>query len=124
MEEGVRIDKFLWAVRLYKTRSLAAEACRLGKVKCGDTAVKPSREVKIGDVYSLNVEQFHKQIKVKGLLHGRVSAKAVEEFIEDLTPKSDYEMQTLIRRYAFEKRDRGTGRPTKKERRDIDKMKD
>ncbi|MDR0789956.1 MAG: RNA-binding S4 domain-containing protein [Bacteroidales bacterium] len=123
MPDAIRIDKFLWAVRLYKTRTLAADACRLGKVKCGETVVKPSREVKVGEVYTINIEQFHKTIKVKNLLSGRVSAKLVSDFIEDLTPQTDYDQQVLIRKYAFEKRDKGIGRPTKKERRDIERVK-
>ena len=123
MPDAIRIDKFLWAVRLYKTRNLAADACRLGKVKCGQATVKPSREVKINEVYTINIEQFYKTIKVKNLLSNRVCAKLVADFIEDLTPQEDYEKQTLIRQHAFEKRDKGIGRPTKKERRDIDKAK-
>ncbi|MDR1847278.1 MAG: RNA-binding S4 domain-containing protein [Bacteroidales bacterium] len=124
MAENIRIDKFLWSVRLYKTRTLAADACRLGKVKCGNISVKPSHEVKIGEVYTVKIEQFSKTIKVKQLLNGRISAKSVDDFIEDLTPKEDYEKQKLIRTFSFEKRDKGIGRPTKRDRRDIERIKD
>ncbi|MDR1725966.1 MAG: RNA-binding S4 domain-containing protein [Bacteroidales bacterium] len=125
--ENIRIDKFLWAVRLYKTRTLAADACRLGKIKCGDLSVKASKEVKIGDIYTIKLANdnvlTHKIIKVKNLLNGRVAAKLVSEFIEDLTPQEDYEKQKIARMSVFEKRDRGTGRPSKKDRRDIEKLK-
>jgi ribosome-associated heat shock protein Hsp15 len=120
MADTIRIDKFLWAVRLYKTRTLAADACRQGRVRCENISVKPSREVKIGEPYTINIEHFTRTIKVKNLLNGRIAAKLVSDFIEDITPQADYETQKLISILAFEKRDRGIGRPTKKDRRDID----
>ena len=123
MDDSLRIDKYLWAVRLYKTRSLATEACKSGRVKFKGMPVKPSHEVKVGDIYDLVIEQLHKQIQVKQLLHNRVSAKLVEESMTDLTPKEEYERIQMVRQYGFEKRDRGVGRPTKRDRREIEEFK-
>ncbi|MBO7541857.1 MAG: RNA-binding S4 domain-containing protein [Bacteroidales bacterium] len=123
MTEDVRIDKWLWAVRLYKTRSQAAEACRAGKVKLGGVPVKSSHDVKVGEVYEITIEQLHKVVEVKALLGNRVGAKLVPDFMNDLTPAEEYERIQMIRQYNFERRDRGTGRPTKRERRDLDEFK-
>ena len=123
MTEEVRIDKWLWAVRLYKTRSQAAEACRAGKVKLGGVPVKSSHGVKVGEVYEITIEQLHKVVEVKALLGNRVGAKLVPDFMNDLTPAEEYERIQMIRQYNFERRDRGTGRPTKRERRDLDEFK-
>ena len=75
--EAIRLDKYLWAVRLYKTRSLATEACRAGKVRMGELTLKPSHEVKEGEIYELNIEQMHRSVQVKALLGNRVGAKLV-----------------------------------------------
>ena len=123
MEEPVRIDKYLWAVRLYKTRSLATDACRCGHVRLNGMPVKPSHEVHEGEVYELSIEQLHKVIEVKQLLNNRVGAKLVENYMIDRTPQEEYERIQMVRKYAFEKRDRGSGRPTKRERRDIEEFK-
>ena len=123
MDEEIRIDKWLWAVRLYKTRSQAAEACRAGKVKFGGVPVKSSHTVKVGEVYELTIEQLHKVVEVKALLHNRVGAKLVPDYLLDRTPEEEYERIQMIRQYNFERRDRGTGRPTKRERREMDEFK-
>jgi ribosome-associated heat shock protein Hsp15 len=123
MEEGVRIDKWLWAVRIFKTRSQATLACKSGKVKINDCNVKPSREVKIDEIISVSLSSFQKKVRVTGLLINRVSAKLVENYSEDLTPKEEYEKQKLKREVNFEFRQRGIGRPTKKERREIEILK-
>ncbi|MBQ6725732.1 MAG: RNA-binding S4 domain-containing protein [Bacteroidales bacterium] len=123
MTEEVRIDKWLWSVRLYKTRSQAAEACRAGKVKLNGVPVKSSHDVKVGEVYEITIEQLHKVVEVKALLGNRVGAKLVPDFMNDLTPAEEYERIQMIRQYNFERRDRGTGRPTKRERRDLDEFK-
>lgn len=120
----VRLDKWLWAVRLYKTRALATDACRLGKITQNGVAVKASKEVKVGDKFEININQLRKEIEVKELLNNRIPAKMVENYMIDLTPKEEYERIEMARKFAFEKRDRGTGRPTKKERRDIESFKD
>ena len=123
MDEAIRIDKYLWAVRLYKTRSLATDACRCGHIRLGGQPVKASHEIKVGEVYDITIEQVHKTIEVKALLGNRVGARLVENYMTDLTPQEEYERIQLVRQYAFEKRDRGTGRPTKRERRDIEEFK-
>ncbi|MDD3285962.1 Heat shock protein 15 [bioreactor metagenome] len=121
---SVRLDKWLWAVRLYKTRALATDACRLGKITQNGIIAKASKEVKVGDRFEINLNQLHKEIEVKEILNNRIPAKLVENYMIDLTPKQEYERIEVARKFAFEKRDRGVGRPTKKERRDIDSFKD
>ena len=122
-DEPLRIDKYLWAVRLFKTRSLATEACRSGRVKKDGVPIKASHEVKVGERYDMVIEQLHKQIEVKALLHNRVGAKLVDEYMTDLTPKEEYERIQMVRQYGYERRDRGAGRPTKRDRRDIEEFK-
>jgi ribosome-associated heat shock protein Hsp15 len=121
--DSVRIDKWLWAVRLFKTRSQASEACRGGKVKMEGQPVKPSREVSVGDVIEVQQGIIRKRIKVILPSKNRVSAKQVPDLAEDLTPAEEYEKLDMLRQLNYEKRDRGTGRPTKKERRDISRLK-
>ena len=123
-ENIVRMDKWLWAARLFKTRSLAADAIKGGKVKVDDNPVKPSREVKVGDVIQVQIEQLHKVVEVKTVVKNRVSPKQVPEVYNDLTPKEEYERIEFMRAYKAEWRDRGAGRPTKKERRMIERLKD
>ena len=120
METKVRIDKYLWAVRLYKTRSLAADEIKLGKVKLNGNVVKSSYEVKVGDEYLINHNQIHKTIKVIKPLATRVAAALVPEYMLDVTHPSVYEAHKLKSQMVFAKRDNGTGRPTKKDRRDLD----
>ena len=120
----VRMDKWLWAARLFKTRSLAADAIKGGKVKVDDNPIKPSREVKEGDVIQVQIDQLHKVVQVKTVIKNRVPAKQVPEVYTDLTPKEEYERIEFMHAYKSEWRDRGAGRPTKKERRMIEKMKD
>ncbi|MCR4847836.1 MAG: RNA-binding S4 domain-containing protein [Bacteroidales bacterium] len=122
--QTVRIDKWLWAARLFKTRAIATDAIKGGKVKIDDTPVKPSREVKEGDVIQVQIEQLHKVVQVKSLVKNRVPPKMVPEVYTDLTPQEEYERIEFMHAYKSEWRDRGAGRPTKKERRLIEKMKD
>ncbi|MDO4217027.1 MAG: RNA-binding S4 domain-containing protein [Bacteroidales bacterium] len=122
-DEPLRIDKYLWAIRLFKTRSLATEACRSGRIKKEGVPVKASHEVKVGERYDLVIEQLHKQIEVKELIHNRVGAKLVNNFVIDLTPKEEYERIQMVRQYGYERRDRGAGRPTKRDRRNIEEFK-
>ena len=120
----MRIDKWLWSVRVYKTRNQAADACRAGKVKMDGIAVKPSRDVKPGDVIEISMAPIKKTLEVIEPIKNRVGAKLVPEFANDLTPQSEYDKLKLINEMNFEHRDRGTGRPTKKQRRLIDYLKD
>lgn len=123
MSETVRIDKYLWASRLFKTRTLAGEACRGGKVKIEGKAIKPSREVKEGDVFTVQLAGITKTIQVKMAATNRVSAKLVEALLDDLTTAEEYERLELLKEFKAEHRQRGTGRPTKKERRNLDEFK-
>ena len=124
MESCVRIDKWLWCVRLYKTRTLAAEACNGGKVTIDNVNTKPSRNVKIGDIINIHITPITKTVKVTALLENRVGASLVPQYMEDLTPQEEYDKIEFARLMNNERRDRGTGRPTKKERREIDRLKD
>jgi len=121
--ETPRIDKYLWAVRLYKTRSLATEACRCGHVRMGGQPLKASHEIKEGEVYEISIEQLHKVVQVKKILDHRVGAALVPDYLTDLTPQEEYERIQMVRQYSFEKRDRGIGRPTKRDRREIEGFK-
>ena len=119
----VRIDKWLWCVRVFKTRSLATEECRAGKVRINGQETKASHTVKIGEVIEVQIEQLKKILLVKDILDRRVSAKLAVDYVEDQTPAEEIERLRLARKTNFEKRDRGVGRPTKRERRDIDEFK-
>ena len=121
--EGTRIDKWLWAVRIFKTRSLATDACRSSKVKVGDQTVKPSHEVKVGEEIAVTLHGFTKSVRVKALLSNRVGAPLVINYMEDLTPPEEYEKLKMKGKLNAEFRPRGIGRPTKKQRRMIDKLK-
>lgn len=121
----MRLDKYLWAVRLYKTRSLAADACQNGRVKMSSDGreLKPSHEVKVGERFSLNIDQLHKEVEVLALPPNRVGAPLVQGYMIDRTPAEEYERIQMARQYAFERRDRGEGRPTKRDRREIEEFK-
>ena len=120
-DKQVRVDKWLWAVRIFKTRSQATEACRKGKIIIDDQAVKPSRVLKPGDVVQVKKPPVLYAYKVRGLLGKRLSARLVQEYFENVTPESELE-KLKVRETFFVVRDRGAGRPTKKERRTIDKL--
>ena len=117
--ESVRLDKWLWAVRLYKTRTIATEACNAGKVKIAGENVKPARNVRIGEIFTANCGDITKTVKVLALLDARVGAKLVPKFLEDLTPPSEYEKQRERRLAPIGVRPPGSGRPTKKDRRKL-----
>lgn len=121
--QPTRIDKWLWAVRVYKTRTLATKACHAGHVKINGERVKPSREVHIGEVIEAKVGPIVKHIKVLGYLEQRVGPKIVSQYAEDLTPPQEYEKLRNLKMAPIIERPRGTGRPTKKERRMIEKLK-
>lgn len=121
--EKVRIDKWLWAVRIFKTRSLAAEACGKGHVSIGDVHVKASRDVKVGETVKVRVPPIEREYLVKQVTDKRMSAQLAVDFVEETTPQ---EKLDILRgtHMQFEARDRGTGRPTKRDRRMIDKLKE
>ena len=120
----VRIDKYLWAVRIFKTRSDAAEAVRNNRVLVNGSAVKPSREVKVGDRISVKRMPAVFEYKVLELVSSRQPAKNVPTYCLNITPQSELDKLTAPRETVFVFRDRGTGRPTKKERRDLDSLMD
>ncbi len=124
MSEGVRADKWLWCARLFKTRSQAAEACHAGKIKIQEVAVKPSRELKTGEILTVQLEHLKKTVEVRSLVKNRVSPPQVTDVYADHTPAELYEQLQLRKEFNFEHRDRGIGRPTKKERRQISELKD
>lgn len=123
-EEKVRIDKWLWAVRIFKTRSLAAEECNKGHVTIGDVHVKPSRELKGGEIVKVRVPPIERHYLVKQLAVNRMSAQLAAGFVEDVTPPETLALLNAARVYGFESRPRGLGRPTKRDRRMIDKLKE
>lgn len=120
--ESVRIDKFLWAIRVFKTRSEAAEACKGNRVKVNDADAKPSRDVKVGDVITVRKAAVYYKWKVLGLIENRVGAQLVPQYAENQTPQEELDKLKAPVETFFVKRDRGTGRPTKKDRRTIDAM--
>ncbi len=122
-KKAPRTDKYLWSVRLFKTRSNASEACSKGKVYINDKQVKASRAILEGDVIKIRKNQVLLSYLVKDIPKSRVSAKLVPEYIENMTPGE--ELQKLVDAETFFiKRDKGSGRPTKKERRLINKLGD
>jgi len=116
-EVSVRMDKWLWAVRIFKTRGLAACACDTGRVTIGGAPVKPARQVKINDVIVVQKEDMVLTYKVLQLLHQRVGAPAARQYAEDLTPESERKKARQPRLEPLFYRPKGAGRPTKKERR-------
>ena len=120
MSDTARIDKYLWAVRVFKTRTEATDACKGNKVKVDGVAVKPSRPVKVGNTIEVRKGSVQYIYKVKALLENRVGARLVPEYAENLTPQSELDKLRAPVETFFLKRDRGMGRPTKKDRRDMD----
>ena len=118
----VRLDKYLWAVRIFKTRSDAAEAVRNNKVTVNGSVVKPSREVKIGDVIAVKRMPAVFEYKVVELVSSRQPAKNVPAYCLNTTPQEELDKLNVPRETIFVFRERGTGRPTKKERRDLDSL--
>lgn len=116
----VRIDKWLWAVRIFKTRSIAAEACKKGKITLNGMALKPSRNIKIGDILQIRSNPVVYSFKVLQLSENRMGAKLVPDFMENVTTPDQLEILELQRLSGAINRARGTGRPTKKDRRDIE----
>lgn len=121
-KEKLRIDKYLWAIRAFKTRSISTEACKAGRVKMTGANLKPSHVVKVGEEYSVQKGADRRVVRVTGLIERRVDAKTAVNFYEDITPVEE----TLAYKSMFHapnlSRDRGAGRPTKKDRREIDDL--
>ncbi|MCB0399671.1 MAG: RNA-binding S4 domain-containing protein [Winogradskyella sp.] len=120
----MRIDKYLWCVRYYKTRSLATQACKKGQIKINGTVAKPSREVYPTDEIELRKDQITYQLTINDLPPNRVGAKLVDIYRTDTTPKEAFAAKELLKHSKDYYRKKGTGRPTKKDRRDIDSFYD
>lgn len=120
--EKLRIDKYLWAIRAFKTRSISTEACKAGRVKLDGNNLKASHVVKVGEVYTVQKGSDKKIIEVVELLERRVDAKTAVNFYKDLTPIEDTPAYKSMFHTGNLSRDRGTGRPTKKDRREIDDL--
>ena len=118
----IRLDKYLWAVRIFKTRSDAADAIRNNRVTVNGAYAKPSREVKVGDEISVRRTMVTYSYRVTDLVANRQPAKAVPDYCLNITPQSELDKLNMPRETIFVFRERGTGRPTKKERREIDSV--
>lgn len=119
MLSKIRADKFLWCVRLFKTRTLSNEACSKSKVKINNNTIKSSYIIKVGDAITIKKKLINITIKVRNILDNRVSAKLVENYIEDMTPESEIIKFKASLKMPHNYREKGSGRPTKKERRDM-----
>ena len=116
----VRVDKYLFAMRIYKTRTIAADACKKGRVTMGGTQLKPSRTFHTGDVFSVRKGPITYTYRIKQLAENRLGAKLVPDYLQDITSPDQLELLELARLAGQTGRDRGTGRPTKKDRREIE----
>lgn len=123
LPEKIRIDKWLWAVRIFKTRSIAAEACKKGQVMIDGINLKPSRDISVGDEIQVKRPPIIRTYLVKAVTGKRMSAKLAADFVEEITPQEQFDLLNSVKTYGFEQRDRGVGRPTKRDRRDIEKLK-
>ena len=122
--EEVRIDKWMWATRIFKTRTIAADACKKGRVMVGGVTVKPSRMIKRGEVVQVRKPPVTFSFKVLDLTEKRMGAKLVPGFVENVTTPDQYELLEMNRISGFVDRARGMGRPTKKERRELEQFTD
>lgn len=119
MAQDERIDKWLWAMRVFKTRTVATEACKKGRVMMGGVAVKPSRTIKVGDVIDVRKPPVTYSFRVKALAQNRLGAKLVPDYMENITPKSELDLLDIVKISGFIDRRKGLGRPTKREGREL-----
>lgn len=122
----VRVDKWLWSVRIFKSRTLATDACKSGKVKIKGISIKPSYQVQRGETLEVRKNGFNLVFKVEGLIQKRVGAPIAQKCYQDLTPAEELNKYTdwFVGKASAEQRGKGAGRPTKRERRDLDRFKD
>ncbi|MDR1368666.1 MAG: RNA-binding S4 domain-containing protein [Dysgonamonadaceae bacterium] len=120
----VRIDKWMWATRMFKTRTIAVEACKKGRVSINNVTIKPSRMIRIGDVIDVRKPPVTYSFKVLNLTENRMGAKLVPQYLENVTPPEQYEILELGKISGFINWTKGTGRPTKKDRRSLDEFND
>lgn len=124
MNNEARIDKWLWAARIFKTRTLAAAACKKGQVSLGGNQLKPSRMVRVGDIIDVKKPPITYSFRILQAIEHRVGAKFIPEILENITSPEQYELLEMSKISGFVDRARGTGRPTKKERRALDDFKE
>ncbi|MDD6141506.1 MAG: RNA-binding S4 domain-containing protein [Bacteroidales bacterium] len=124
MDKDVRIDKWLWATRIFKTRTIATDACKKGRVTIGGMNVKPSRPIKVGEVVDVRKPPITYSFRVKDLAENRMGAKLVPNFLENVTAPEQYELLEMSRISGFINRQKGLGRPTKKDSRELSKFTD
>lgn len=124
MKDEVRIDKWLWAMRVFKTRSIATDAVKKGRVTMHGVAVKPSRGVKVGDIIDVKKSPITYTFKVKALSQNRLGARLVPDYLENLTPQSQYDLLEMTKISGFVDRRKGLGRPTKRESREMAAFRD
>jgi ribosome-associated heat shock protein Hsp15 len=119
---SARLDKWLWTVRLFKTRALATDACRAGSVEINGHAAKPARDVHAGEIVTVRQGLITRTLRVLGFPPSRLSARLAVQFCEDLTPPEEFEKQRQYRLQHVLAREKGSGRPTKRDRREIDRL--
>jgi len=122
--QEVRIDKWLWAVRIYKTRTIALEECKKGRISVGDSPAKPSRMLRAGDIVKVRKPPVTYSFRVLALTENRVGAKLTPDYLENITPPEELEILELTKISGFVDRAKGTGRPTKKDRRELDRFRE
>lgn len=119
-----RIDKWMWATRIFKTRTIATDACKKGRVSVGDALAKPSRVVKVGDIIKVRKPPVTYSFRVKALTANRLGAKLVPDYLENITPQSEYDLLEVVKISGFVDRRKGLGRPTKREGRELSRFKE
>lgn len=124
MANDERVDKWLWAMRVFKTRTIATDACKKGRVTMGGSAVKPARTLKVGDVVEVRKPPVTYTFRVLQLSQNRLGARLVENYLENLTPKEQYDLLEMSRISGFVDRQKGLGRPTKREGREMARFKE
>lgn len=124
-KDDVRIDKWLWAMRVFKTRTVATESCKKGRISVGTgdgTIVKPSRTIKVGDIINVRKPPVTYSFRVKALTENRLGAKLVPDYMENITPQSQYDLLEIVKISGFIDRRKGLGRPTKREGRELQRF--
>lgn len=119
-----RIDKWMWATRIFKTRTIATDACKKGRVYVGDALAKPARVVKVGDIIKVRKPPVTYSFRVKALTANRLGAKLVPDYLENITPQSEYDLLEVVKISGFVDRRKGLGRPTKREGRELSRFKE
>ena len=122
MAQEERVDKWLWAMRIFKTRTIATEACKKGRVYVGDALAKPSRTIKVGDIVKVRKPPVTYSFRVLALTANRLGAKLVPDYMENITPKEQYDLLEVVKISGFVNRQKGLGRPTKREGRELSKF--